>query len=47
MEYMFKLSSFDQNISGWSVSLVSACTDFSLQGNLAPINSPNFTNCTP
>ena len=47
MWYMFASSSFNQDISNWNVNNVRGCDEFSLQGNLAPINSPNFTNCTP
>lgn len=40
-------TSFNQDISTWSVNNVTDCTDFSDAAPLTGANTPNFTNCTP
>ena len=47
MWYMFASSSFNQDISNWDVNNVTECSDLLSLGAFTPINSPNFTNCTP
>jgi len=38
-------TSFNQDISSWSVSKVTQCTDFSLNTTAWTLPKPNFTNC--
>jgi len=40
-------TSFNQDISSWSVDGVTDCTQFSDGAPLTEANTPNFTNCTP
>ena len=40
-------SSFNQNISSWSVNGVTHCSQFSQDAPLTETNTPNFTNCDP
>ena len=48
MYYMFAgATSFNQDLSSWSVSNVTQCTDFSLNTSAWTLPKPNFTACTP
>jgi len=47
MNGMFLGSSFNQDISSWSVDGVTSCGNFSEDAPLTDENTPNFTNCTP
>ncbi len=47
MENMFRDSSFNKDISDWNVSNVTNCSLFASGAPLTPVNTPNFTNCTP
>jgi nitrogenase subunit NifH len=48
MSAMFRdASSFNQDISTWSVDGVVTCGGFSDAAPLTEENTPNFTNCTP
>ncbi|WKN43122.1 BspA family leucine-rich repeat surface protein [Tunicatimonas pelagia] len=41
-----RASAFNRDISGWAVQNVTSCQFFRLNSALAPVNTPNFTNCT-
>ena len=47
MSSMFGNTSFNQDISSWSVDNVTYCGSFSDGAPLTEANTPNFTNCTP
>jgi len=47
MGSMLRNSSFNQDISSWSVDGVTSCGNFSDSSPLTEANTPNFTNCTP
>jgi len=47
MGSMLRNSSFNQDISSWSVDGVTSCGNFSDSSPLTEENTPNFTNCTP
>ena len=40
-------TSFNQDLSGWSVNNVTSCTDFSDGATSWSDPKPNFTSCTP
>jgi len=48
MSYMFyNATSFNQNLSSWSVDGVTICNNFSEGATSWTLPQPNFTNCTP
>jgi len=48
MRLMFQNAvAFNQDLSGWDVSNVTSCNNFSFNAPLTEANTPNFTNCTP
>jgi len=48
MYVMFlEATSFNQDLSSWSVDGVTECDDFSYGANSWTLPQPNFTNCTP
>ena len=47
MGAMFYKSTFNQDISSWSVNGVTYCSAFSREAPLTDANTPNFTNCNP
>jgi len=48
MGVMFKYAtSFNQDLSSWSVDGVTNCTDFSTNATSWTLPQPNFTNCNP
>jgi len=48
MDWMFwAATSFNQDLSSWSVDNVTECNYFSLNATSWTLPKPNFTNCTP
>ncbi|MDA9342187.1 BspA family leucine-rich repeat surface protein [Flavobacteriaceae bacterium] len=48
MSLIFKFySNFNEDISSWDVSNVTACDNFSMGAYSWTLPQPNFTNCTP
>jgi hypothetical protein len=48
MESMFNFAtSFNQDLSSWSVNNVTFCNQFSDGAYSWTLPQPNFTNCTP
>jgi surface protein len=41
------LSSFNQDLSSWSVENVTSCSRFSEGASTWTLPQPNFTNCNP
>jgi len=48
MNYMFyQAVTFNQDLRGWNVSLVTSCSGFSTYTDVSWTQKPNFTYCTP